>query len=57
MRIDLLDPAVLRTYSARPEYLKEVVTANSSRKHIVIDEIQKLPELLEVVHLLIECKT
>jgi len=57
LRIDLLDPAVLRTYSARPEYLKEVVTANSSRKHIVIDEIQKLPELLEVVHLLIECKT
>lgn len=57
LRIDLLDPGVLRQYSARPEYLREVVTANASRKHIVIDEIQKLPELLEVVHLLIERKT
>ena len=57
LRIDLLDPAVLRQFSPHPERLTEVVAANSRRKQIVIDEIQKLPELLEVVHLLIERKT
>lgn len=57
LRIDLLNPATLRRYSAQPEYLKELVAANAKTKHIVIDEIQKLPALLEVVHLLIERKT
>lgn len=52
MRVDLLNPAVLRRYTAYPEYLIEVVSANSAPKHIVIDEIQKLATLLEVVHLL-----
>jgi predicted AAA+ superfamily ATPase len=56
LRIDLLNPAVLRQYSAQPEYLKEVLAANADKKHIVIDEIQKLPVLLEMVHLLIERK-
>jgi predicted AAA+ superfamily ATPase len=55
-RIDLLDPSVLRRYSARPEYLEEVLAANPEKQHIVIDEIQKLPVLLEMVHLLIERK-
>jgi len=57
LRIDLLDPALLRQLSARPEHLQELVAASSGRKQVVIDEIQKLPELLEVVHLLIERKT
>ncbi|MGH8134662.1 MAG: ATP-binding protein, partial [Steroidobacteraceae bacterium] len=56
LRIDLLDPAALRHYSAQPERLREIVEANPKKKQIVIDEIQKLPELLEVVHLLIERK-
>jgi uncharacterized protein len=56
LRIDLLEPATLRQLSARPERLTEMVAANARRKHVVIDEIQKLPELLEVVHLLIERK-
>src|SRR5256885_9986616 len=56
LRIDLLDPATLRPLSAQPERLAEMVAA-APRKSIVIDEIQKLPELLEVVHLLIERKT
>jgi predicted AAA+ superfamily ATPase len=47
LRVDLLNPAVLRRY---------MVEANSKSKHVVIDEIQKLPALLEVVHLLIERK-
>jgi uncharacterized protein len=57
LRVDLLNPAVLRRYTAAPEYLIETVGANSGAKQILIDEIQKLPALLEVVHLLIERKT
>ena len=56
LRIDLLDPATLRQLSARPEQLRELVDANPHAKQIFIDEIQKLPELLEVVHFLIEKK-
>jgi predicted AAA+ superfamily ATPase len=57
LRVDLLNPAILRRYMAAPEYLIEVIGANAGAKQIVIDEIQKLPALLEVVHLLIERKT
>jgi predicted AAA+ superfamily ATPase len=56
LRIDLLDPATLRQLSAQPERLTEMVEANPKRRQVFIDEIQKLPELLEVVHLLIERK-
>ncbi len=57
LRIDLLDPATLRQFSAQPERLRELVDANPGKKQIFVDEIQKLPELLEVIHLLIEKKT
>jgi predicted AAA+ superfamily ATPase len=57
LRIDLLDAAVLREYSSQPERLISLVEANPGKKQIVIDEIQKLPELLDAVHLLIERKT
>jgi uncharacterized protein len=57
LRIDLLDPRTLRELSARPERLIELVEANERRPQVVIDEIQKLPELLDVTHLLIERKT
>ncbi|MEA3173125.1 MAG: uncharacterized protein QOF42_536, partial [Gammaproteobacteria bacterium] len=43
LRIDLLDGAVMREYSSRPERLIANVMANLDRKQIVIDEIQKLP--------------
>ena len=52
--IDLLEPEQFRKFSARTEYLKEVVEANLNKKTFVIDEIQKIPQLLEVVHILIE---
>jgi predicted AAA+ superfamily ATPase len=52
--IDLLDPESSRSYSARPERLKEVVEGHPSTETVVIDEIQKIPQLLDVVHLLIE---
>lgn len=57
LRIDLLDPAAHREFAARPERLREIVEGNPKIREIVVDEIQKLPELLEVVHLLIERKT
>jgi predicted AAA+ superfamily ATPase len=54
--IDLLEPDVFRSYSARPERLRELVLANKNKRVIVIDEIQKVPDLLSVVHALIEKK-
>jgi predicted AAA+ superfamily ATPase len=57
LRIDLLDPETLRSLSSRPERLVELVEGNRDKRQVIIDEIQKLPSLLEVVHLLIERKT
>jgi len=54
--IDLLELDQLRTYSAHPERLKETVAAQPDKKVIVIDEVQKIPEILSVVHSLIEEK-
>jgi predicted AAA+ superfamily ATPase len=54
--IDLLMPDVFRTYLARPERLRKLVMANRDNKVIVIDEVQKVPEILEVVHSLMEEK-
>lgn len=56
LRLDLLDPETLRTFAARPERLRERLDAVPHARHCVIDEVQKLPELLEVAHLLIEEK-
>lgn len=53
--IDLLLPQEMSFYSSRPERLISTVEA-SPCKIIVIDEIQKIPELLSVVHYLIEQK-
>ncbi len=55
LRIDLLKPDIIRQYQAYPERLAETVHAAKS-KTIIIDEVQKLPELLNVVHSLIEEK-
>lgn len=57
LRIDLLNPSTHRELAARPERLAEIVRGNPDRPQIVVDEVQKLPELLEVVHSLIEEKT
>lgn len=55
--IDLLDPEGFRNYSARPERLREVVEGQRPGTTIVIDEIQKVPQLLDVVHQMIEQKS
>lgn len=52
--VNLLDPEVYRSYAARPERLRELVRGNPARQCVVIDEVQRVPELLTVVHALIE---
>ncbi|MFH1017238.1 MAG: AAA family ATPase [Pseudomonadota bacterium] len=52
--LDLLDPEQVRHLVAAPERLREIVAAHPEAPQIVIDEIQKVPELLSVVHTLIE---
>jgi len=54
MRLDLLDPVQLREYSAHPEILIELIRGNPDKKLFIIDEVQKVPELLNVVHKLME---
>ena len=54
--IDLIDPEIFRIYSAGAERLKHILRENPKQKTIVIDEVQRVPELLNVVHGLIEEK-
>jgi predicted AAA+ superfamily ATPase len=56
LSVDLLLPETYRTYVARPERLRELIDAHRDRKVIVLDEVQKAPQLLEVVHSLLEEK-
>jgi predicted AAA+ superfamily ATPase len=52
--VDLLQPDVHRQYAARPERLRDLVRAHRGHDVVVVDEVQKVPELLDVVHGLIE---
>ncbi len=54
LSIDLLDPEKVRLFSAAPERLKEFVMAYRESTSVIIDEIQRVPELLTVVHSLME---
>jgi predicted AAA+ superfamily ATPase len=49
-----LNEEQFRRFTARPERLIEVVRGIGSKTPIVIDEVQRVPELLSGVHLLIE---
>lgn len=51
--IDLLDSLTYRTLKARPEQITELIQPKFEG-WIVIDEVQKVPELLDEVHRLIE---
>ena len=52
--IDLLEPDIFRSFSARPERLRELVEGNPHQEIIIIDEIQKIPQLLDPIHALME---
>lgn len=53
-RVDLLNTDNFSKYSVRPALLREECLARSSPRFVLIDEIQKIPALLDEVHLLIE---
>ncbi len=52
--VDLLEAATYRTYLAQPERLEDFVRAHAARGTVVIDEVQRVPQLLAVVHRLME---
>lgn len=52
--IDMLDPETFRLFQARPERLLERIAAQPQITDVVIDEVQKVPALLDVVHKMIE---
>jgi predicted AAA+ superfamily ATPase len=57
LQITLLESDTFRRYAANPElFRKEVATAvkKDAITRVIVDEIQKIPELLDEVHLLIE---
>lgn len=54
--VNLLEPEEFREYLTKPERLKELIDAYPEQKTIVIDEIQKIPALLSLVHTLLEEK-
>jgi len=51
---DLLDPGIEKDFAKSPEKLLEIVNSYKEKPEwIIIDEIQKIPKLLDVVHKLI----
>jgi len=52
--VDLLKADEYRRYLERPEILREELAARSTVEQVVIDEIQKVPALLDEVHWLHE---
>jgi predicted AAA+ superfamily ATPase len=47
--LNLLQPETYREMSARPERLRQLVEG-SGQRDVVVDEIQRVPELLNVIH-------
>lgn len=54
LMVNLLRPETYRELSARPERLAELLRGNPARRDVVLDEVQRIPELLSVVHDLME---
>jgi predicted AAA+ superfamily ATPase len=48
--VDLLVPSQFRAYEARPERLEEILPPEGGSGVVVIDEIQRVPQILPVVH-------
>lgn len=51
---DLLKSDIYRRYQKDHSQFREVILANTSSSVVVVDEIQKIPELLDEIHWLIE---
>jgi predicted AAA+ superfamily ATPase len=55
IRIDLLDPSIHAKLEANPASMQEMIQAAIlDKRWVIIDEIQKVPALLDLVHLMIE---
>ncbi len=55
MVINLLDEVTYLKFLANPGYIKEIVAGNKgNHKVFVVDEIQKIPQILDSIHYLIE---
>lgn len=52
--LDFLKPATLRMFQARPERFREFVEGHPEARTVVVDEVQRCPSILDVVHSLIE---
>jgi predicted AAA+ superfamily ATPase len=52
--VDLLKPEVYRELQARPERLREIAKGSARNRTVVVDEVQRVPELLSVVHATLE---
>ena len=48
--MNLLEPETYRTLLTRPERLREIVLGHRGSPDVVVDEVQRIPELLNVVH-------
>lgn len=56
VRIDLLLGDEERRFAGRPERIREVVSAMKPGDVLILDEIQRVPELLPEIHALIESR-
>lgn len=52
--IDLLEPRTFQQYLKNPSQLENEILAHPNKATIVIDEVQKIPALLDEIHRLIE---
>lgn len=52
--IDLLDRETYRLYAARPERLRDLIRGAKTPSYIVLDEVQKVPDVLDVVRQMME---
>jgi predicted AAA+ superfamily ATPase len=56
LTIDLLDPELQLAYNKTPNLLRQQVEEIKSSATIVIDEVQRVPKLLDIIHSLMEQK-
>lgn len=54
--LNLLEPDEFRNYLAKPERLRDLLLAFPENKTIIIDEIQRVPTLLPLIHSILEEK-
>lgn len=52
--VDFLDPESEARFSRNPSFLKQEIAEQHKIQWVVLDEIQKVPKILDVVHQLIE---